>query len=105
MLHRAAGKESLYEDDLPEESIDAELAPLTAQLAYVISQLGRSAEASTSYQDLISKGQADENVLTVAQNNLLALQSASHAQQKRFAGDASKKLEALLDTVQGQKPL
>lgn len=95
-----AGKESLYEEDLPEEEVDAELAPLTTQLAYVASQLGRSAEASTSYQDLINKSKADENVLAVAQNNLVALQSASHAQQKRFAGEAVKKLEALIDTVQ-----
>ena len=94
-----AGKESLYEDDLPEEEIDAELAPLSTQLAYVASQLGRSDEAITSYQDLISKGQADENVLAVAQNNLLALQSVGHAQQKRFAGEAVKKLEALLNPV------
>ena len=89
----------MYEDDLPEEETDAELAPLSTQLAYVASQLGRSDEAMTGYQDLISKGQADENVLAVAQNNLLGLQSVGHAQQKRFAGEAVKKLEALLNPV------
>lgn len=89
----------MYEDDLPEDEIEAELAPLTTQLAHVVSQLGRSDEASTSYQELISKGKADENVLAVAQNNLVALQSAGHAQQKRFAGEALKKLEALLGQV------
>lgn len=66
------------------------------------SQLGRADEASTSYQELLSKGQADENVLAVAQNNLLALQSDGHAHQKKFAGEAVKKLEALLDPVRLQ---
>ena len=92
------GRETLYEDDVPEEEVEAELAPLNSQLAYVASRLGRSEEASTSYQDLLNKHQADENVLAVVQNNLLALQSGTQSHQKRFAGEALKKFEGLMDS-------
>ncbi len=92
------GRETLYEDDVPEEEVEAELAPLTSQLAYVASRLGRSEEASTSYQDLLTKHQAEENVLAVVQNNLLALQSGTQSHQKRFAGEALKKFEGLMDS-------
>ncbi len=92
------GRETLYEDDVPEEEVEAELAPLTSQLAYVASRLGRSEEASTSYQDLLTKHQAEENVLAVVQNNLLSLQSGTQSHQKRFAGEALKKFEGLMDS-------
>ncbi len=94
----SAGRETLYEDDLPEEEVEAELAPLTSQLAYVASRLGRSGEATTSYQDLLNKHQAEENVLAVVQNNLLALQSGTQSHQKRFAGEALKKFDGLMDS-------
>ena len=92
------GRETLYEDDVPEEEVEAELAPLNSQLAYVASRLGRSEEASTSYQDLLNKHQADENVLAVVQNNFLALQSGTQSHQKRFAGEALKKFEGLMNS-------
>lgn len=93
-----AGRETLYEDDFPEEEVEAELAPLTSQLAYVASRLGRSEEACASYQDLLTKHQAEENVLAVVRNNLLALQSTTQSHQKRFAGEALKKVEDLMDS-------
>lgn len=92
------GRESLYEDDLPEEEVEAELAPLTSQLAYVASLQGRSDEAAGSYQDLLTKHQAEENILAVVQNNLLALQASPHSHQKRFAGEALKKFDGFMDT-------
>jgi len=98
LLDPLLGRETLYEDDVPEEEVEAELAPLTSQLAYVASRLGRSEEASTSYQDLLTRHQAEENVLAVIQNNLLALQSGTQSHQKRFAGEALKKFEGLMDS-------
>lgn len=92
-----AGCETLYEDDLPEDEVEAELAPLTSQLAYVASLLGRSDEATASYQSLLTKHQAEDNVLAVVQNNLLALQGSSQSHQKRFASEALKKMEGLMD--------
>lgn len=98
LLAQRLGRETLYEDDVPEEEVEAELAPLTSQLAYVASRLGRSEEASTSYQDLLTKHQAEENVLAVVQNNFLALQSGTQSHQKRFAGEALKKFEGLMNS-------
>lgn len=40
-----AGRETLLEDDLEEDAVEAELAPLTAQLAYVVGRQGRRTEA------------------------------------------------------------
>lgn len=97
MYRGLAGRETLYEDDLPEEEVEAELAPLTSQLAHVASMLGRSDEATSSYQDLLTKHQAEENILAVVQNNLLAIQSGAQSHQKRFAAEALKKFEGFMD--------
>ena len=95
----------MYEDDLPEEEVEAELAPLSSQLAYISSKLGRKDEAVTSYQEMLSKHQAEENILAVIQNNLLALQSESQLHQKRFAGEALKKMEGLMEGEEDSRQL
>lgn len=41
----SAGRETLFEEDLNEQEVEEELAPLTVQLAYVLGRLGRTAEA------------------------------------------------------------
>lgn len=92
-----AGRETLYEDDLPEEEVEAELAPLTSQLAHVASMLNREEEAMASYQDLLTKHQAEDNILAVVQNNLLAIQSGTQSHPKRFAAEALKKFEGFMD--------
>lgn len=92
-----AGRETLYEDDLPEEEVEAELAPLTSQLAHVASMLNREEEATASYQDLLTKHQAEDNILAVVQNNLLAIQSGTQSHPKRFAAEALKKFEGFMD--------
>ena len=92
-----AGRETLYEDDLPEEEVEAELAPLSSQLAHVASMLGREEEATASYQSLLTKHQAEDNVLGVVQNNLLAIQSSAQSHPKRFAAEALKKCEGFMD--------
>lgn len=92
-----AGLETLYEDDLPEEEVEAELAPLTSQLAHVASMLNREEEAMASYQGLLTKHQAEENILAVVQNNLLAIQSGTQSHPKRFAAEALKKFEGFMD--------
>ena len=92
-----AGRETLYEDDLPEEEVEAELAPLTSQLAHVASMLNREEEATASYQDLLTKHQAEDNILAVVQNNLLAIHSSTQSHPKRFAAEALKKFESFMD--------
>lgn len=48
-LH-AAGRETLLDEDLTDEQIEDELAPVTVQLAYAKSQLGNPAEALSTYE-------------------------------------------------------
>ena len=46
----AAGRETLLDEDLTDEQIEDELAPVTVQLAYASSQLGAPAEALGTYE-------------------------------------------------------
>ena len=46
----AAGREMLIEEEVAEDQIEAELAPLTTQLAYLAAQLGRSSDAVASLE-------------------------------------------------------
>lgn len=51
---RCAGEEALYEEDLGEDEVAAELAPVTAQLAYVNEAMGRDDEAVAAYGRVLS---------------------------------------------------
>ena len=46
----AVGRETLLDEDLTDEQIEDELAPVTVQLAYAKSQLGNPAEALSTYE-------------------------------------------------------
>ena len=46
----AVGREMLIEEEVAEDQIEAELAPLTTQLAYLAAQLGRSSDAVASLE-------------------------------------------------------
>lgn len=45
-----AGRETLFEEDLEEGEVEAELAPLAAQAAHVAGRAGRITEAVAAYQ-------------------------------------------------------
>ena len=46
----AAGREALFEEELSEEQVEAELVPLAVQLAYAAALQGRRAEALAAYE-------------------------------------------------------
>ena len=46
----AVGRETLLDEDLTDEQIEDELAPVTVQLAYAKSRLGYPAEALSTYE-------------------------------------------------------
>ncbi len=46
----ASGRETLLDEELTEEQVEEELAPVTVQLAYTAAQLGRTAEALSTYE-------------------------------------------------------
>ncbi|PON64764.1 Signal recognition particle, SRP72 subunit [Parasponia andersonii] len=70
---RRIGQETLMEDNLPDDEIEIELAPIAVQLAYVKQLLGHRQEVTEAYTDLIKQDLADESSLAVAVNNLIAL--------------------------------
>ena len=49
-LWGAAGREALFEEELSEEQVEAELAPLAVQLAFAAALQGRRAEALAAYE-------------------------------------------------------
>ncbi|KAK9820199.1 hypothetical protein WJX72_007419 [[Myrmecia] bisecta] len=100
-LAQRQGRETLFEEDLSEEQVEEELAPLAVQLAFVAGCQGKHAEAMAAYEELIKAGIEDEATFAVAQNNALVEKAATlipgSQQQKRFTAESAKKLESLVD--------
>ncbi|CAN6550883.1 unnamed protein product [Malus baccata var. baccata] len=88
---RRIGQEELFSDNVPEDEIQIELAPIAVQLAYVQQLLGQKQEAVEAYTDIIKQDMADEVSLGVAVNNLIALRGP------RDVSDGLKKLDRLKD--------
>ncbi|KAJ8758902.1 hypothetical protein K2173_002681 [Erythroxylum novogranatense] len=83
------GQETLMDENLAEDDIEIELAPISVQLAYVQQLLGRSQEAMEAYMDIINKNLADESTFAVAVNNLIALKG------QKDVSDSLRKLDRL----------
>lgn len=86
---RRIGQETLMEDNLPDDDIEIELAPIAVQLAYVQQLLGHTQEASEAYTHIINRDLADEPSLAVAVNNLIALKGP------KDVSDGLRKLDRL----------
>ncbi|KDP26748.1 hypothetical protein JCGZ_17906 [Jatropha curcas] len=86
---RRIGQETLMDDNLAEDDIEIELAPIAVQLAYVQQLLGRSQEAMEAYTDIINRNLADESSFAVAINNLVSLKGT------RDVSDNLRKLDRL----------
>lgn len=97
------GEEALYDEDLGEDEVAAELAPVTAQLAYVAERLGRRDEAVVGYEGVLALGLDDANTASVATNNMYAglLAAATSATSRKVAGEAVKKLDAFMERSGG----
>ncbi|GFR40962.1 hypothetical protein Agub_g1626, partial [Astrephomene gubernaculifera] len=100
------GRETLFEEELEEEEVGQVLAPLTAQLAYVLGRSGRAAEAGELYDSLLKGSQplSDEATRALALNNSLAdapqrLEPGPH--NRKHINSATKRLEALIERPGG----
>ncbi|KAK2979913.1 hypothetical protein RJ640_029576 [Escallonia rubra] len=85
------GQETLMEDNLADDEIDIELAPIAVQLAYVQQLLGHTQEALKSYADFIKRNLPDESSVAVAINNLIALKGP------KDISDGLRKLDRLIE--------
>ncbi|KAI5673540.1 hypothetical protein M9H77_13904 [Catharanthus roseus] len=92
---RRVGQETLMDENLADDEVEIELAPISVQLAYVRQVLGNTQEAMESYTDIIKKNMDDELSLAVAVNNLIALKGA------KDVSDGLRKLDRLLEKGDG----
>ncbi|KAE8692312.1 SRP72 RNA-binding domain isoform 2 [Hibiscus syriacus] len=86
---RRIGQETLTEENLADEDIENELAPIAVQLAYVHQLLGQTQEAVGAYTDIINRNMADEPSLAAAVNNLIAVKGP------KDISDSLRKLDRL----------
>ncbi|KAI8022780.1 Signal recognition particle subunit SRP72 [Camellia lanceoleosa] len=88
-------EETLMEDNLADDDIEVELAPITVQLAHVQQLLGHTQEAIEAYTDIIKRNLADESSLAVASNNLVSLKGP------KDVSDSLRKLDRLIEKGSG----
>ncbi|KAL6564701.1 hypothetical protein OROMI_016151 [Orobanche minor] len=92
---RRIGQETLMEENLTDDDIEIELAPIAIQLAYVQQVLGNTQEAFESYSSIIKKNHADESSVAVAISNLIALKGP------KDVSDGLRKLDKLVEKGEG----
>ncbi|KAG8389019.1 hypothetical protein BUALT_Bualt02G0185800 [Buddleja alternifolia] len=92
---RRIGQETLMEENLADEDIETELAPLAVQLAYVQQILGNNQEALESYSSIIKKKLEDKSSVAVATSNLIALKGS------KDVSDGLRKLDKLIEKGEG----
>ncbi|XP_051142581.1 uncharacterized protein LOC127259346 [Andrographis paniculata] len=92
---RRIGQETLMEENLADDDIEIELAPIVVQLAYVQKILGNHEEAFVQYTNIIKKSLADESSLAVSICNLIALKGP------KDVSDGLRKLDKLIEKGEG----
>ncbi|KAJ0971066.1 hypothetical protein J5N97_019025 [Dioscorea zingiberensis] len=92
---RRIGQEALMEDDFADDEVEAELAPIDVQQAYVQQLMGHTQEAIESYDSIIIRNLADASSLAVATNNIVALKGT------KDVADSLRKLDRLIEKAGG----
>ncbi|XP_057509788.1 uncharacterized protein LOC130792301 [Actinidia eriantha] len=92
---RRIGQETLMDENLADDDIETELAPITVQLAHVQQLLGHTQEAIEAYTDIIKRNLADESSLSVAINNIVSLKGP------KDVSDSLRKLDRLIEKGSG----
>ncbi|CAL5350479.1 unnamed protein product [Camellia sinensis] len=92
---RRIGQETLIEDNLVDDDIKVELAPITVQLAHVQQLLEHTQEAIEAYTDIIKRNLADESSLAMASNNLISFKGL------KDVSDSLRKLDRLIEKGSG----
>lgn len=100
-ISRRVGEEMLYEEGLEEEDVEAELAPISAQLAY-ISALGEDLnDAAENFRDLIVLEGRDLLTGIVAASNLAAILLRQKPNDKKAGNEGLKAVEQFLERSGG----
>ncbi|KAJ7549177.1 hypothetical protein O6H91_07G043800 [Diphasiastrum complanatum] len=99
LLARRVGQEILIEEDYNEEELEDELAPISAQLAYVQQAQGRLTESMEGYSKLLKRNPADAPSVAVALSNLAA------ARGSKEVSDSLKRFDKVLELKGGGRRL
>lgn len=95
------GEETLYDEELDEDEIAAELVPVTAQLAYLAAKQGRATEAKESLESISQLDCNDEVAMAVVAIDLCALSLRLHPGDRRVAAERWKALEEYVERSGG----
>ncbi|KAJ4775657.1 Signal recognition particle subunit SRP72 [Rhynchospora pubera] len=99
LLHaRRVGQETLMEENYVGDEIEAELATITVQLAYVRQMMGHGQESVDEYSKVIKRGLEDDPSLAIASNNLITLRNGKEV------ADSLRKLDNLMSKVNSKNP-
>lgn len=101
-LARRVGEEMLYEEELEEDDVEAELAPIAAQIAYTTAVEGNLDEAVEAFRDLGALEGSDPLTGIVSASNLAALLLLKEKPDNRKATmEGLKGLEPFLERSGG----
>jgi len=101
-LAKRVGEEALYDEELDEDEIAAELAPIAAQLAYVAARRGMFEEAVVSLQDCLELlGSTDTAAGAAAAVNLSAVLLRLHPGDRKTAAEGMRALEPCVERTGG----
>jgi signal recognition particle subunit SRP72 len=98
-LAKRVGEEQLYEEELEEEDVEAELAPITAQLAYLAARQGKLTEAADSLREFIDSD--DQTVGAVSAIDLTAVLLRQRPGDRKSAVESLKALEPFVERSGG----
>jgi signal recognition particle subunit SRP72 len=98
-LAKRVGEEQLYEEELEEDEVEAELAPITAQLAYLAARQGKLAEAAESLRNLLDSN--DQTVGAVSAIDLTAVLLRQRPGDRKSAVEGLKALEPFVERSGG----
>jgi signal recognition particle subunit SRP72 len=98
-LAKRVGEEQLYEDELEEEDVEAELAPIAAQLAYLAARQGNLSEAADALREFIDSD--DQTVGAVSAIDLTAVLLRLRPGDRKSAVEGLKALEPFVERSGG----
>ena len=98
-LAKRVGEEQLYEEEMEEDEVEAELAPIAGQLAYLSARQGKLEEATKSLRDIIDS--ADQTVGAVAAIDLVSLLLRQRPGDRKAAAEGIKILEPFVERSGG----
>lgn len=105
MLLEKAQNEVENSEDLEEDEIESELAPIKVQLAYTLQMLGREEESSVLYNQIIKMKPSDIALMAVTNNNIITINRETNMfdSRKRAKAAAAPGVEKKLVPTQLKK--